>query len=101
MKRTRQIFLSLVTLIAIAFASGQERWLLRFSVKEGVPLDWHMRIVMKKVINKQAEVEVTELWVREQVEQIRPNGSLVWSSQVTRCVINGDCLLYTSDAADE
>ena len=92
MKRARQISLSLVTLIAIAFASGQERWLLRFSVKEGVPLDWHMRIVTRKVINKQAEVEVTELWVREQVEQIRPNSNLVWSSQVTRCIINGEVI---------
>ncbi len=92
MKRASQISLSLVTLIAIAFAWSQERWLLRFSVKEGVPLDWHMRVVTKKVINKKAEMEVTELWVREQVEQIRPNGNLVWSSQVTRCVINGEVI---------
>jgi len=92
MRRTRQISLSLVTLIAIAFASGQERWSLRFSLKEGVPLDWHMRIVTKRVIDKKAEVEVTDLWVREQVEQIRPNGNLVWASQVTRCVINGEVI---------
>ena len=88
----RRFFLSLATLAVIAFASGQERLLLRFAVKEGVPLDWHIKVVTRKVVNKRAEVEVTELWVREQVEQIRPNGNLVWSSQVTRCVINGEVI---------
>jgi len=91
-KGTRQIFLSLAALVTIALALGQERWSFRFSLKEGVPLDWHMRIVTKKVINKKAEVEVTELWVREQVEKIRSNGNLVWSSQVMRFVINGEVI---------
>ena len=86
----RRFFLSLAILAIAAIASGQERWLLRFAVKEGVPLDWHIKVVTRKVVNKRAEIEVTELWVREQVEQIRPNGNLVWSSQVTRCVINGE-----------
>lgn len=83
------------TLLALVFLTmsvvcPQEKWLLRFSVREGTVLNWHIRMVTKKVVNKQSETEVAELWIREQIEQIRPNGNLVWSSQTLRCVINGE-----------
>lgn len=84
-------FITLVALI-VSVAFSQERWALRFSIREGVPLHWHIRTVTKKVVNKQSETEVAELWVLEQVEQVRPNGNLVWSSRITRCVINGEVI---------
>ncbi|MCS7186747.1 MAG: hypothetical protein N3B10_08470 [Armatimonadetes bacterium] len=82
----------LIPFIALIMSASlsQEKWLLRFSLREGMPLNWHIRMVTKKVANKQSEIEVAELWVREQVEQIRPNGNLVWSSQTVRCVVNGE-----------
>ncbi len=84
-----KVLVSLIVLIVSAVYS-QEKWFLRFSVREGKPLNWHIRMVTKKVVNKHSETEVIELWTREQVEQIRPNGNLVWSSQTLRCVINGE-----------
>jgi len=84
-----KVLISLLALIS-SFANSQEQWSLRFSIREGVPLDWHIRMVTRRVVNKQSETEVTELWIREQVEQIRPNGNLVWSSQINRCVVNGE-----------
>ncbi|MCS7264590.1 MAG: hypothetical protein NZ805_07140 [Armatimonadetes bacterium] len=82
-------------LAATAFllsAQNREKWLLRFSLREGSVLTWHVRIVTKKLVDKKAEFELTEIWLREQVEQIRPNGNLVWSSQVTRCTVNGEVI---------
>ncbi len=84
-----KVLVSLIVLIVSAVCS-QEKWFLRFSIREGKPLNWHIRMVTKKVVNKHSETEVIELWTREQVEQIRPNGNLVWSSQTLRCVINGE-----------
>jgi len=76
----------------IGKSANQQTWLLRFSVREGTVLNWHIRMVTRKIVNKRAETEVTELWTREQVEQILPNGNLVWSSQTPRCVINGEVI---------
>lgn len=84
--------LLLLIALTISVSCSQEKWFLRFSVREGTSLNWHIRMVTKKVVNKQSETEVAELWIREQVEQIRPNGNLVWSSQTIRCVINGEVI---------
>lgn len=89
MEVKRKVLLALIFL-TVSVACPQEKWLLRFSVREGTALNWHIRMVTKKVVNKQSETEVAELWIREQVEQVRPNGNLVWSSQTLRCVINGE-----------
>lgn len=90
MRTVPKVLLSLIALVAISALKAQESWKLRFSVREGVPLDWHIKVTTRKVVNKSAEVEVTELWVREQVDRVLTSGNLIWSSQVKRCVINGE-----------
>lgn len=92
MRTMLKVLFSLIVLVAISTLNAQESWKLRFSVREGVPLDWHIKMTTRKFVNKSAEVKVTELWVREQVDQVLPNGNLIWSSQVRRCVINGEVL---------
>jgi len=87
-----QFLMPLIALSFFGFAQNQEKWSLRFSTRQGLVIDWHIRTVTKKLTNNHAEFEVTELWVRERIEQVRPNGNLIWSSQVTRCVVNGEVI---------
>lgn len=92
MKSEGQLPLLLAILSIIVPTWSQESWSLRFSVKEGLTLNWYTRITAKKIVDKQAEVEVTELWTREGVEKILPNGNLLWSSQAVKCIINGEVI---------
>ncbi len=86
------LLLTILAVTVLSLAQTQQRWALRFSVQQGKVFVWQIRAITKKLINKKAEVEVTELLLREQVEQVRPNGNLVWSSQVIRCVVNGEVI---------
>ncbi len=77
--------------LTVLIGSGmtQERWALRFTVREGMVLHWHIRTTDRQLVNMRAQMIVTEMWVQERIESVRPNGNLVWGSQVIRCVVNG------------
>ncbi|MCS7192517.1 MAG: hypothetical protein NZ937_06010 [Armatimonadetes bacterium] len=92
MKFCQPVFVTLVSLVLLGLAQTQERWLLRFSLREGSVLNWHTKMITKIFVNKQSELELTEIWLRERIEQIKPNGNLVWSSQVTRCIMKGEVI---------
>lgn len=93
MKKVALHLLLMVLLVGLALS--QERWLLRFTPKQGLILNWQIRMTTKMVVNKRATTEMTEMTVRESVDDIRPNGNLVWSSKVLRCVINGQVVPST------
>ncbi len=84
--------------LVVAFAlwlsalGAQERVALRFSVREGTRLLWHIRTQSRQLVNMRGKTETMEMWLLEEVETIRPNGNLVWVSQVTRCVVDGQVL---------
>ncbi len=75
--------------VLIGFGMTQERWVLRFTVREGTVLHWHIRTTDRQLLNMRAQTVVMEMWVQERIESVRPNGNLVWVSEVIRCVANG------------
>lgn len=92
MRQKLPVFAILALFALPGLNQNREKWLLRFALREGSVLNWQIKMVKKKFVNKQTELELTEIWLREQIEKIRPNGNLVWSSQVTRCVVNGEVI---------
>lgn len=80
----------LALLALVGWVYSPERWLFRFSVREGTAMTWHILMTTRKIVNTRSQTETVELWVQERVEQVRNNGNLVWASRVIRCVINGE-----------
>lgn len=73
-------------------ATAQESWTLRFNPKVGLTLQWLIQMASRRLEDGRAEMEKTELIVHERVEGVRPNGNLIWSSQIVRGVVNGEPL---------
>lgn len=82
----------LSSLIPYPSSSVQDRWLLRFTPPQGLTLRWQIRMATKRFVNDKAKTETTELLVLESVDEVRPNGHLVWSSRALRCIINGEVI---------
>jgi hypothetical protein len=80
-------------LLAFAISvAAQDSWTLRFNPKVGLTLQWLIQMTSRRLEDGRAETEKTELIVRERVEAIRPNGNLIWSSEIVRGVVNGEPL---------
>ncbi len=86
------VSIALSSLIPHPLSSVQERWLLRFTPSQGLTLRWQIRMATKQFVNNKAKTETTELMVSESVDEVRPNGNLVWSSRALRCVTNGEVI---------
>ncbi|MFA0757810.1 MAG: hypothetical protein PVTTEEND_000104 [Candidatus Fervidibacter sp.] len=80
-------------LLAFAISgAAQDSWTLRFNPKVGLTLQWLIQMTSRRLEDGRAETEKTELIVRERVEAIRPNGNLIWVSEIVRGVVNGEPL---------